>query len=333
MHDDTVAPNAISAADIDPNGLNGVYGTAKSPLAADVTSYGVTAALTANPVPNWRIRLSAAWTDGTYTGGTTASQFYNDSFFENSAGNVTYADGTVVYVPATFNKSQLTVPAGTSGAVPLTVNLLSTPSSQYYANPATITGAISKTSNGGLVLLNGATSPAGTTGHGSILTGVTGLPISDYQLNTALSGVSPVGTFDLDVPHEQTFGYPLWSFNLTSVYEFTAGGLKGFEIGGTAAVSWKKLLYDWYSSASDLTPSDLHMFYAPTQSTFNLIAGYKHKFGRFQWEIQLNINNMFNTYQVLLYPTVLGGYSTPTNLIANLDAQPRQYIVTTRLRF
>lgn len=321
------APGIASIVSV--NGLNGQIpeGTGGS-LVVKARTHGATAALTASPGRNWRMRLSAGWTGGTFRSGSTFGQLYNDQFYTNSAGQVTYADKSVVYVPATFNSRQLTVPAGTPGAVPLTVAMLSTPSSSYYAQPQPLTGAILKTSNGGLVLL----SPADPV-HGSMLTGATGLPIAtNYQLDTNLSGVAPIGTVFGAQPGGQTFGYPGYAFNYTAVYDFT-GPLQGFKLGGTVSAKWKHLVSYYYPGLGQARPENLRKFYAPTAGMFDLIAGYTHKFRRVTWSSQLNVNNLFNHYKVVFYPNVNSGYTVATAIPANFSAQPRVYSWTNRISF
>src|SRR5581483_2923249 len=128
-------PSQSIGTNVSPVGLNGqIPSGVGGNLVASIKSYGLTVAVAAAPTRDWRMRLSAAWTGGKFEQGVSFGQLYNDQFHQDSAGNVTYADGSQVFVPAAFNKSQLTVPAGTAGAVPLTVNLLSTPGSQYFAS-------------------------------------------------------------------------------------------------------------------------------------------------------------------------------------------------------
>jgi len=327
-HDQSVSVPNVSG-DVSPSGLNGQVpeGTGND-QPANVVTYGANASLTANPVDNWRMRLSAAWTGGTFKSGIQYNQNYNDQFYENSAGDVTYADGTIVYVPATFNKSQLTVPSTTAGAVPLTVTALSTPGGQYYANPAVVTGAISKTSNGGLVLLS-APDPV----HGSILTGKTGLPISNYQLNTALTGIAPYGTIYVAQPGSQTPGYPQYAFAFTSVYTIPKTVLKGVYFGGTASAQWKQLALNYNPSSTQLAPSNDLQFYLPTQTRFDLIAGYTRKFGRITWTSRVNIDNIFNQYKIVLYPTTTTGFSTASAVTANFNQPPRYYSWTNTISF
>ena len=222
--------------DINPSGLNGIYDSdSSSGYTADTQSKGIQLVMTATPTSNWRLRLSAAVASGTIETTRIYHQLYDDQFNENSSGQVTYADGTVVYVAPTFDSktpayTQATAPAG---SVPLTVTALSTPGGTYYGSPAAGTGTILSSSNAAKVLLS--TDPA----HGAILTGATGLPISAYQLNPALTGVSVAGAVPVAIAGESTTGYPEFSVNLTSLYTVPSGPLKGVEVGGTAIGGWK----------------------------------------------------------------------------------------------
>ena len=323
------------SADVSPNGLNGqIASGVGSSLDTDATTWGATAAITAQPATGWRMRLSASWNDGKFNQRAAYNQIYNDQFYDNSQGQVTYADGSVVYVPAAFNSKQYTVPQGTAGATPLTVSALSTPSNPYYAQPQPVTGAILKTSNGGLVLLNGAGATAGTTGHGSILTGATDLPISAYQLLPSLSNVSPAGVIYGAPTGGRTFGYPEFAFNLTSVYELPYGPLKGLELGGTVSANWRYIISYYYNGLGAATSeSALQQFSYPTRWQFDAILGYTRKFGRFTYHTQLNVFNLFNHYDVLIYPNVSSGFGTVTSLSANFDAQPRMYAWSNSLKF
>ena len=313
---------------VNVNGLNG-RPTNGASLALDVRTSGFTAAITAAPNANWRMRLSAAETSGKFNGGVGFRPFYNDQFYATSSGQVTYADGTAVFVPATFNRNQLTVSAGSAGAVPLTVTLLSTPGSQYFAAPQPVTGAILKTSNGGLVLLS-PQDPA----HGAIITGKAGLPISSYQLNPALSGVTPVNTIYAVQAGNQTWGYPQFSFNYTTTYSFSEGWLKGAKLGGTGTLNWRSLASYYYPNGfTGANFSEQTRFYLPPTRQLDLIAGYGHKFGRYTWSTQVNVNNVINRYRVVIYPDVVTGWTVPASLTANLVQQPRSYVWTNTFSF
>jgi hypothetical protein len=279
--------------------------------------------LTAAPGRDWRIRLSAALTDGKL--GTTRSyeQLYNDQFYQNSQGQVTYKDGTVVYVRANPTTSELTnqpaVAAGTPGAIPLTTAMMSSPSSVYYANPEPVTGRI----RGNAATVLRWVDPS----HGPILTNVTGLPISAMQINP---GFTPPGTIPTTVAGDLTTGYPKYSFNCTNLYSFGSGWLKGFRLGGTANLTWQQRGHYYYPGGVGVD-SRRTLFYRPDRRRVDLIAGYERKFGRFTWSTQLNVSNLFNRYKVVILPSSVTGYAGVLNAV--FSEQPRACTWTNTLKF
>lgn len=313
--------------DINPSGLNGVSGNRDNYLLILRQSEGVQLTLTAQPTQNWRLRWSAGFFDGSI--GTSASfpQVYNDQFHENSSGQVTYADGTVVYVPATYNSKTLTTSATTPGAVPLTVTMLSSPTSSYYATPKAVNGQITASSAGGKVLK--VVDPT----HGAILTGATGLPISALQIDPSLAGVQIPGTIVVQQAGDATTGYPEISTNLLSVYDFSTGWEKGFEVGGSANLNWKYRDYYYYPNGFTSPASARTIFSLPSGATFGLIAGYRHKFGHVGWRTQLNVANLFNHYTVILIPGEVSGWTAQTGIYGSVFGTPRQYTWTNTLTF
>jgi len=175
----------------------------------DRSSRGLQVVITAAPSPNWRMRLSAASVKGTVKSTTTYQQDYNDQFYANGAGQVTYANGTLVYVRPTFNVNSPVATSTTAGAFPLTIAMMSTPGNVYYANPAPLSGAINASSNAARVLR--VVDPV----HGAILTGATGLPISNIQINP---GFVPPGEILTTKQGDATTGYPELSLNYTNTY-------------------------------------------------------------------------------------------------------------------
>ena len=151
--------SATLVNDINPTGLNGRLGSPSNWINIDRESTGLQATVTALPTSNWRIRVSAAVVNGKIGTSTSYGQLYNDQFHENSAGQVTYADGNIVYVPAAFNSKTLTVASTATGAVPLTVLAMSTPGNAYFATPQAVTGQILSTSNVAKVLEEAQTRP------------------------------------------------------------------------------------------------------------------------------------------------------------------------------
>jgi outer membrane receptor protein involved in Fe transport len=304
---------------INPAGINGRYlGATGSVIAVDRKSRGAQAAITANPTTNWRMRFSAAYVRGAIGNNTSYPALYNDQFYANAQGQVTYANGTVVYVRPTFLATPQT--AATAGAIPLTIAALSTPGNAYYANPDPTNGQF-RTSNGRTIL--NFVDPV----NGPIRTGVAGVPISQYQL----TGLSLPQTIVTSRAGDRTTGYPELSFNFTSVYTLSTGLLKGVRFGGTASVAWGRGDYYFYPNGYSPTAAR-NLFSRPTSALFDLILGYERKLGRkYTWSTQVNVNNVFNHYKVLIRPNAITGYTgINTALFTN---QPREYTFSTTLRF
>ncbi len=309
--------------DINPVGLNG-RGPSGVWVNVDRQSKGLEFMLTAAPTSNWRMRLSASTVDGTINSTRIYPQLYNDQFYAKD-GAVTYADGSPVWVPTTPSAVTPTRPAGTAGAVPLTIALMNTPTSPYWANPQAITAAITTSSAVATVLRS--TDPV----HGPILTGVAGLPISALQIAPNPASPPPVN-IPVSLSGEKTVGYPLYSASFTNLYDVSAGPLRGFKIGGTTRLGWKYRNYYYYPSG--IVPGiSRSLFSYPTQVQFDLITGYTRKLGRYVFSTQLNVANLFNRYHVLILPNANSGYQTPTLLNATFDNQPRVFTWTNEIKF
>lgn len=308
--------------DINPPGINGRHlGATGTVIAIDRKSVGLQAALTAAPTRNWRMRLSAALVKGTIGSDTSYEQLYNDQFHTNSLGQVTYANGTVVYVRPTA----LTTP-GTSanaGYIPLTIAKLSTPGDPYYVNPDTVTGQLG--SSNGRTLLNNTTA-ASVIANGPIKTGVTGLPISMLQI----TGVTPPGTIVTSRSGDRTTGYPELSLNFTSMYTVPEGRFKGLKLGGTASFFWRK--GDYYYYPDGYSPgARRELFSRPNSALFNAILGYQRKFSKVTWSVQVNVNNVLDDYDVLIRPNSINGFSGINGAI--WTNQPREWTVSNTFRF
>ncbi len=303
---------------INPAGLNGRYlGATGTVIAVDRKSVGLQAAITAAPTNNWRMRLSAAWVQGTIGNDTSYAPLYNDQFYTNAAGQVTYANGTVVYVRPTALNTPGT--SANAGYVPLTIAKLSDPKDPYYANPNAITGLIG--SGTGRNVLNYTASP-----NGPIRTGVAGLPISKLQI----TGITPPDTIVTSRAGDHTTGYPEMSFNFTNVYTFSESFLRGFKVGGTANVAWRLADYYYYPNGYGPTATRT-LLYRPTKALFHGIFGYEHRFKRVTWSAQVNVNNMFNNYSVFIRPNNISGYSGIDQAI--WTNQPREYTFATTFKF
>jgi len=316
--------------DINPSGLNGRYGAsgfggAGAGIAVNEDSQGGQLTMTASPTRNWRMRLSAGYVAGTIGNNTSYAQLYNDAFHEDSAGDVTYANGTIVYVAGTATSAAAAkeVAPGTAGAVPLTVALMGNPASLYYVNPVAVTGQITASSNVGKILLT----PLYSNTNGNILTGVAGAPISQIQVNP---GFALPGTIVTTRAGDVTTGYPEWSTNFTSVYTLPAGWAKGFQFGGTLNLAWKRYSYYYYVT-SYVPGTPRLLFDLPDLFRLDGILGYSRKFGRITWLSQVNITNVFNRYHVVILPNAITGYAGVDD--ATFDQQPRAYTWTNTFSF
>ncbi len=274
--------------------------------------------------------------------GTTKAyeQRYNDQFHANAAGQVTYRNGTVVYVNgAAANATQATVVAATApGAVPLTINLLSTPGAAnfYYANPDPTSGRIDRGTVAAQIL-SGTNNTAALTANGPILTGATDLPISQLQLNKSLAGITTPGAIVATRVGDKTTGYPERSANLTSNYTFAGENfLKGVSVGGTLALGWKNRAYYYYATpvtAANALTLRRTLHYTPDTRQVNLFLGYARKFGRYEWSTQVNVNNVLNTYDIRLLPNATTGFNVLTAINATWYQQPRSYLWTNTVKF
>lgn len=309
--------------DINPSGLNGRSGAPGTVINVDRVSSGGQITLTAAPTPSWRMRLSAGFIQGKIGTNTSYGQLYNDQFHENSQGQVTYADGTVVYVAPTFNSKTpaYTATNAPAGSVPLTVAKMSSPTDLYYANPVAVTGQITASSNAGKVLnVVDAT-------HGAILTGVTGLPISQMQINP---GFTVPGTIVTSQSGDSTTGYPTFSTNFTSMYTIPSGWIKGVKFGGTVNLAWERNDYYYYPTGFTVG-ANRTLFRLPTQTRFDGIIGYERKLGKLRFSTQLNVTNIFNHYHVVILPNNVSGYPGVDD--ATFDQLPRGYTWTNTLSF
>jgi len=324
---ETLSFTSTIGRDINPSGLNGVYNNGTNLVNVDRNTEGLQLALTASP-GNWRLRFSAAMIKATIGSDVSYKQLYNDQFYANSAGNVTYADGALVYVAPTYNSKAAVIaaPAATapSGYVPLTIAMMNSSTSTYYANPAPVTSAIPTTAGVYKVLQSVDAT------HGKILTGVTGLPISALQIAPNPTSPPP-GVLVVTSAGDIVGGAPRFSMSTVGVYTVPSGAFKGVRIGGTGTFAWKTSMYYYYSQGITNITAPRIMFYQPTQALFNGILGWEHKFRKVNFSTQVNISNVFNHYHVLILPSYIGGWAGPNN--ATFDQQPRFYTWTNTVKF
>ena len=299
---------------INPDGLNGEHLNPGSDITVARKASGVQLAATAMLRDNWRFRLSASHFDSVIETNKSYAQLYNDQFHANTQGQVTYRDGTPVFVSPTATQ---VLAAGAPGAVPLTLALMNSPASRYYANPAPESARINPTSAVATILRT--VDPV----RGSILTGATGLPISALQI-APLADSPPVGTVVVARAGDLAAGNPKYSANLTGIYTFTSGLLRGVRLGGTVSKSWTVTSYYYYEGGVSGARPRL-AFHLPRPVRFDAILGYQRKLGRYSLSTQLNVNNLFNRYDVALLPSATTGFSGArgTGITATFNAEPR----------
>ena len=332
---DLYSVNGTISSEINPSGLNG--GGGGSTVNVDRRTTGLQFQLTASPTRNWRVRLSASTLDGKIGTAKSYAQLYNDQFYANAAGQITYKDGTRVTVNGSATTAaQATVVAATAAnATPLTIDMISTPTSLYWSNPNQISGAIA-TGSVAANILRGTNDAANLASHGPILTGTSALPISNLQLNARLASVTTPGTIVATRVGDKTSGYPEQSFNFTNVYTFSEAWLRGFNIGGTVSLGWKNRAYYYYATpltAANALTLQRTLLYTPNTQQVNLITGYGRKFGRFHWSTQVNVNNLFNRYAIRLVPNATSGFNTLSAINATWYQQPRVYSWTNTISF
>lgn len=286
---------------VDPNGLNGRGRHGGWVYPFDRKSTGLEVALTARPFKSLNLRFSYAHTDGNEGTDVVLPKLYNDQFNVNSAGQVTFTDGTVHTV-----LSNPFDPA--SPLIPLTAAMMRDPGSAYRAILDPSNGAITNLKALGLdaILPNGA----------RIGTGNAGLPISAHQL-----GFDPPGgpTAIAKLGGDKTTEYPVDSFNLTANYRFSDGRLRGFGLGANINGRFNNRAY-YYSNPA--TKERLLLMWKNVVLV-NAFLSYERKLTRhITWSTHLNITNIFDTLELRRYPVIntgqinMAGYGTaPRNVI------------------
>lgn len=309
---------------INPAGLNGSFRTPGRWVSAARESAGIQLAATADPTPSFRLRLSASAIESRLTSDKSYAQFYNDQFHATRDGQVTYRDGTPVYVQAAEVR---VVDAATPNATPLTVAMFNDPQSIYYARPVADSGRIGGGSGAAAVLRT--VDPV----HGPILTGVTGLPLSASQI-APNPEAPPPGTVVVARVGDLAMGNPKYAFTLTGIYTLPSGPLKGLRAGGTVSKAWDFTAY-YYFNGSAATIGRRARFQLPLPVQFDGVLGYEFRFRRVDVSVQLNIKNLFNRYDVVLLPSVITGYSGPrgVGIDARFNVEPRAWTFSSTIGF
>jgi outer membrane receptor protein involved in Fe transport len=232
--------SASLSGSINPNGLNGAASLNGSTwVGVDQTSKGLEIILSGTIARGWRTAFRASTQDGRVLNSLFYPQYYNDQFNANAAGEVTYRNGTPVYVNPSATTPTAVAP-GTAGAVPLTLAMMNDQkNSIYFWDPHPQNGT---TQNGNLSNLlrgvGGGSNNAtwGTPVNGPIVTGATALPADARQIawddpfGNAANGVSAA------IAGRYTIGYPRYKFSLTQTYDVQAGRFKGLSLGGQVNV-------------------------------------------------------------------------------------------------
>jgi outer membrane receptor protein involved in Fe transport len=324
------------------NPTNALNGPSNGPAGAstfvpeDYISRGVELALNANPTPNWRIHFSANYSNGYVHSDATYGILYNDQFYTDNRGNVTYANGSPFLVPVTPGASitglSTTVNPNTNILVgvpttQLTTAMIGNPGSPYYAwqgTTVTANGQIAPTSNVYKVLKN-----FNVPGAGTALTNNPGQPISAIQYAWPDPGKTG-GNVVVTQSGQKTVAYPVYQFNLVNTYQVGSGPLKGLGalLSLTAQWQWRNFYYNTPAS-----PAPVLWKQASLGCQINLNPFYEHKFKRFTWRTQVNITNLTNHYRVELTPNNGLGFTSPSNLGIRWDNQPRVYAWSNTITF
>jgi outer membrane receptor protein involved in Fe transport len=302
---------------VNPNGLNGTSGAPDRRVNVDRTSRGAELRLEATPTPTWRARFAFAAIDGRVERDVAYPQLYNDQFFANAAGTVTYRDGAPLLVDPAG-------PAGPNRNTPLTLAMINDPANPYWANPDPDSGAIT---GGNLRAALSTVDPL----HGPVATGVTGLPLARIQY--AFSDPNQHhGVITVFRAGEKSTGYNEFTVNFQNSFTFDHGPLRGFG-GFIDARTYLKnrAYYVQYSAPGGRPLNGVRALYRlPPATVFNFNLHYRRKIGtRYEWTTQLNVTNALNHYRAWIVPDPASGAFSR----ARLSVQPRAATWSNTLSF
>lgn len=119
--------------------------------------------------------------------------------------------------------------------------------------------------------------------------------------------------------------------NFTAVYTFSRGPLKGVRLGGTTTVAWETPMYYYFPQGVAAVNASRILYWEPTETVFTGLLGYTRKMKHVTFSTQLNVNNLFNRYHVLLLPSYVNGWGGPNT--ATFDQQPRMYVWSATVGF
>ena len=242
------------------------------------------------------------------------------SFYANSAGVVTYKDGTPLLVD----------PAGANGAktAQLTLAMMNTAASPYAARPNPDSGTITNTTLRNVLT---AVDPA----RGTAATGVAGLPIAQAQYQ--FTSPYPGGLVTIYKAGEKNTGFNEYTFNFQNNYTFSSGTLKGFGVFTDLATYYKNrayyVIYPGTGNSTSAAKQTRVLYRLPRQNAINLGVSYRHKLpwfaDRYLWTSQLNIRNALNHSIVWVLPTAANG----NTLNARQSTLPREFVWTNSVSF
>jgi outer membrane receptor protein involved in Fe transport len=292
---------------INPNGINGRYAAFAGSdrwVNVDRKSDSLRLQIDANPTRSWRATLQGTFAKARVVSDGIFAQLYNDQFHTNSAGQVTYADGTPLLV----------------GTTPLTLATINDPKSPYYANPDPDSGRITNSALTGLL--------TASTTHGTAATGASGLPITAMQYNWS----DPYGHQGVlsPVAGSQYSPGPQLVLSFINRYTFSDGALKGLGIGTGVSKAWHNYAYYYTAGGTSATRGVRVPFIMPTPASLEYSVSYSRKIRRgFVFKTQLNVKNALNHYYYIIVPTASNGSYVNARLINT----PRTFIWTNTLSF
>ena len=323
---DTTFKDAINPAGINGNYL-GVGGGTGGVVNVDKASSNLEATLTLSLRRNWRTRLAARMIDGKFDKTVAYPQVYNDQFWTNSRGEVTYGNnGPAVMINPT------TGAVVSTGGVPLTLALINDQTrAATWANPNQDSGRIQ---NNTLRAALTAVGPNGATAA----TGATGLPISSIQYawgdpNGHKGVITPI------IGGDRTIGYSHYTFSFTNSYTFDEGWLKGLGLltNVNASYQYRSHYYPVFGPGQSpgVTPFvnlTRQLYTRPTIATVDLGLSYSRKIWGRTFSTQVNIQNAFNHYK-LLFPPNPTAATAPFVTAYVRTAEPRLWVWTNSIAF
>jgi outer membrane receptor protein involved in Fe transport len=295
--------------DVDPAGINGRNGG--QGYTYSKKSDGISASLSAQPLPWWQVTLSFAQANGSERSTIALPVFYNDEF------NTTTVNGQPVVAVKTASTGALapllvrSVPGNAASAqVPLSIAMMKDPTSPYFATLDPQSGQI----------LNAQTLGLLTTGVG---TARTGLPISNHQLGFA----PPTPTILVRAAGENTTGYAENALSLINRFQVREGRFRGLVLG-LATIAQTGIRGYMYTDAA--TANRRRIFFYPDRFEQNAFLVYSFRpLKSVRASVQLNISNLFDRQEVVALPR-------STNGVVRYFAyqySPRKIALTTNLSF